>query len=155
MHVLTAKGTVSDSQKREVEEYNLLRFCIVGQLTDHPTNHRVGISEVEPVYLRNHSSDEYQQTAFATPYLIMGDWMVGGDVATDARGTEFTSVSKYHFEAADGSTLIPAQEEYILRGDHTTVSDPTTVKAEIIRKVEGWGMDMFGAGELPDWRVLT
>ena len=53
------------------------------------------------------------------------------------------------------SALIPSQEDYILRGDHTAVSDPTTVRAEIIRKVEGWGMDAFGAGELPDWRVMT
>jgi len=112
-------------------------------------------SYVYPLTVWKVTIDDYQQTTFAAPYLIMGDWMVGGDVATDARGTEFTSVSKYHFEAADGSVLIPAQEDYILRGDHTAVSDPTTVKAEIIRKVEGWGMDMFGAGELPDWRVLT
>lgn len=99
--------------------------------------------------------DDYQQTTFGEPYKIMGDWMAGGDTAIDARGTEFVSVSKYHFEAADGSPLTPSQGDYILRGDHTSVNDPTTLNAEIIRKVEGWGMDMFGVGELPDWRILT
>ena len=112
-------------------------------------------SYVYPLTVWKVTIDDYQQTTFGAPYLIMGDWMVGGDTATDARGTEFTSVSKYHFEAADGSALIPSQEDYILRGDHTAVSDPTTVSAEIIRKVEGWGMDAFGVGELPDWRVMT
>lgn len=99
--------------------------------------------------------NEYQESTFGAPYLIMGDWMAGGDVATDMRGTEFIVSSKYHFEAADGSALIPSQEDYILRGDHTAVSDPTTINAEVVRKIEGWGMEMFGAGELPDWRILT
>jgi hypothetical protein len=101
------------------------------------------------------SVDEFNETAYESPYLIMGDWHAGGDKSSDANGTEFIAVSEYYFEAADGSPLIPGQDDYILRGDHTAVSDPNTVNAEVIRKVEGWGMEMFGANELPDWRILT
>lgn len=100
------------------------------------------------------SNDAYGQPTFGTPYTILGDWMVGGDAATDESGTEFAPQSTYYFEAVDGSVLIPKPHDYILRGDHTATSDPTTIDAERIKKVGGWVMTAFG-DELPDWRVVT
>ncbi len=110
---------------------------------------------VYPLTIWKVTIDQFQQTVFGEPYLIAGDWMAGGDTATDSNGVQFIATSKYHFEAQDGSPLIPSPQDYILRGDHTEVADPSTIGAEVIRKVEGWGMQMFGADELPDWRILT
>lgn len=98
--------------------------------------------------------DEFGQPGYGTPYLIMGDWMAGGEAETDRNGTEFVPVSTYFFEAADGSPLIPKPEDFIMRGDNTALSVPPG-KAEKIKKVGGWGMDAFGVGELPDWKITT
>jgi len=98
--------------------------------------------------------DDAAQPVFGTPYLLMSDWAVGGKAQTDANGIQFAPESTYYFEAADGSALIPKPKYYVLRGDNTATADPTTVNAEIIKKVGGWGMEMFGA-ELPDWVIYT
>lgn len=98
--------------------------------------------------------DDYGQPAYQSPYTIMGDWQEGGEASTDRNGTEFVPASTYYFEAADGDATIPQIEWFILRGDHTALSEPPA-DAEKIKKVGGWGMDAFGAGELPDWKILT
>lgn len=100
------------------------------------------------------SYDEFGQPVIGTPYLIMGDWMTGGDAVTDQNGTEFSPNSTYYFEAAEGSPLIPKIEDFILVGDHTAEKAPPA-NAEKIRKVGGWGMKAFGDDELPDWRINT
>ena len=98
--------------------------------------------------------DSAAQPVFGTPYLLMGDWAEGGNAQADANGIQFAPESTYYFEAADGSELIPKPKYYILRGDNTDTADPTTVNAEIIKKVRGYGNGGFD-GELPDWEIYT
>ena len=101
------------------------------------------------------SFDAYGQPTFGAPYTLTGSWEFGGDVQTDANGNEFVAMSKYYFELADGSELIPERDGYIMRGDHTATADPITAGAEQIKKVTGWDMGMFGSTETPDWMVMT
>lgn len=99
--------------------------------------------------------DEYSQPVYGTPYIIMGDWQTGGALQIDASGTQFAPESTHYFELADGSPLMPKPNYYILVGNHTATADPTTLNSERIKKVSGWGMEMFGAGELPDYVIYT
>ena len=101
------------------------------------------------------STDEYGQPTFGTPYTLQGSWEVGGETEVDATGTEFVSMSEYYLELPLGSALLPAREGFIKLGNHVVTANPLTVGAERIRKVVGWGAEMFGATELPDWKVVT
>lgn len=101
------------------------------------------------------STDAYSQPTFGTPYTLTGSWSVGGDTQTDASGAQFVATSKYYFELAEDSEQMPARGGYILKGDHTATANPITAGAEQIKKVEGYDMGMFGAGEIPDWVVYT
>lgn len=99
-------------------------------------------------------TDDYGQPVYGRPYSMMCDYKAGGEKAADRHGVEFVSASIFYFEAEEGSSLIPKQEYRVMRGDQTASITPP-VEAEIVRKVEGWPMNAFGDGELPDWRVLT
>ena len=101
------------------------------------------------------SIDQYGQPTFGTPYTLQGSWEVGGDVQVDATGTEFVSMSKYYFQLPLGSSLLPVREGFIKQGDYTATADPLAAGAERIRKVTGWGAEMFGATQTPDWLVVT
>ena len=101
------------------------------------------------------STDQYGQPTFGAPYTMKGSWEVGGDVQVDATGTEFVSMSKYYFEMPVGSALLPVREGFIKQGDYTATADPADARAERIRKVTGWGAEMFGATQIPDWLVVT
>lgn len=101
------------------------------------------------------SYDDYGQPTFGTPYTLTGSWIFGGDLQTDDNGNEFVSRSKYYFELADGSSLLPVREGYIMRGDITGTADPIAAGAEQIKKVNGYDSTMFGSTEIPDWVVIT
>lgn len=101
------------------------------------------------------SYDQYGQPTFGTPYTLQADWAFGGDLQTDATGNEFVAQSKYYFELADESPLMPVREGYVKRGDHTASLDPIAAGAEQIKKVSGWPALKFGQGELPDWILMT
>jgi len=101
------------------------------------------------------ATDEYGQQTYGTPYTLQGSWEVGGDVQVDATGTEFVSMSKYYFELPVGSASMPVREGFIKQGDYTATADPSAAGAERIRKVTGWGAEMFGATQIPDWLVVT
>ena len=72
----------------------------------------------------------------------------------DDNGTEFVPSITVYFEAANDSPLIPEREWYIKLGDHTLLPQPP-IDAERIRVVRSDPMTKFGAGELPDWRIMT
>ena len=99
-------------------------------------------------------TDEFGQPIFGAPYILTGTWEEGGDAERDEDGTQFVPDSTYYFEAEDGSSLIPKRDSRIKRGDHTSIATPPN-DAERIRTVGGWDMAMFGADELPDWRLMT
>ncbi|MES1987455.1 MAG: hypothetical protein V4440_05390 [Pseudomonadota bacterium] len=99
--------------------------------------------------------DDNSQAVYGTPYTIMADWGVAGAAQTSINGEQFVPQSYYYFEAADGDISIPKIDYMIFRGDHTATADPSTLDAEKIKLVKGWGMDAFGAGELPDWGIFT
>lgn len=100
-------------------------------------------------------TDEFGQQTYGTPYTLQGSWEVGGETEVDATGTEFVSMSEYYFELSVGSSLLPAREGFIKLGNHLATANPSAAGAERIRKVVGWGAEMFGATELPDWQVVT
>lgn len=99
--------------------------------------------------------DAYGQPSFGTPYLITGSWSVGGQAQTDDGGTEFVPQSTYYFEAVAGDSSIPSPQDYIKVGSHTGTASPIDAGAEMIRKVGGWDMGMFGSAEIPDWVIYT
>ena len=110
---------------------------------------------IYPVTIWPVTIDEFSQPVFGTPYAIKADWMQGGEAQASSNGEQFIPSCTFYFEAADGSELIPKPHDYILRGDQTAISDPTTINAERIKKVGGWPAEAFGAGELPDWVIYT
>lgn len=101
------------------------------------------------------SFDAYGQPTFGTPYIVTGSWQIGGDTVTDVSGDEFTAMGKYYFEMATDSASLPVRGGYIKKGSHTGTSDPLAAGAEMIRKVEGYDVAMFGASEVPDWIAYT
>jgi len=111
--------------------------------------------EEGPVTVWPYTTDEFGQQTYGTPYLIpRTDWMDGGEVARDDAGTEFVPNLTVFFEAADGDAIVPKRNWYMLPGDHTANASPPN-DAQRIRAVMQWPMTKFGAGELPDWRVVA
>lgn len=99
--------------------------------------------------------DDFNQPIGGIPYLIPAvDYQFGGKVARDDNGTEFVPSITVYFEAENDSPLIPEREWYIKLGDHTLLAQPP-IDAERIRVVRSDPMTKFGAGELPDWRIMT
>ena len=99
--------------------------------------------------------DEWGQPVGGTPYLIPNvDYETGGDVSRDEDGTEFVPRITVYFEAASDSALIPKREWRLKIGDHSALSTPPP-DAERIRMVTSWPMEKFGAGELPDWKIVA
>lgn len=92
------------------------------------------------------------------PYLIMGTWQAGGKIAKDKEGEEFVADSLFFFEQERGSANFPSRGDYIKIGNYVHplfYRNPIIAEADEIKKVEGWDVGMFGADEIPDWRVMT
>lgn len=98
--------------------------------------------------------DQFNDPTFGAPYLLTGGWERGSDVARDAQGVEFVPNSVFYFELARDANPQPKIEDFIVLGDQTLEAAPTD-DAERIRTVTTWGMELFGATELPDWKVMT
>lgn len=98
--------------------------------------------------------DPYGQPTYGTPYVIACSWEEGGDTKTDANGNEFVPRSTYYFEAPRNDASIPELGWFIAVGDMTSNATPTN-DSQPIRRVGGWGAEMFGASEIPDWEINT
>ena len=108
-----------------------------------------------PVTVWPYTTDEFGQQTYGMPYLIPAtDWMHGGEVSRDDNCDEFVPRLTVFFEAEDGSSIVPERNWYILPGDHTSQASPPS-NAERVRSVMQWPMSKFGAGEIPDWRVVA
>lgn len=100
-------------------------------------------------------NNSWGEPQIGAPYLIPAvDYEFGGDLARDESGTEFVPKTTVYFEALQDSAIIPEREWYIKLGDHLAEISPPP-DAERIRAVSSWPMTKFGAGEIPDWQIMT
>lgn len=100
------------------------------------------------------SAGRYGESGFGAPYTLVGSWQNGTDLARDPQGNEFVPNSVFHFELDRDADPQPKVEDFVVLGDETASALPTD-SAEEIRQVIAWGAEMFGAGQLPDWKLMT
>lgn len=100
------------------------------------------------------STDEWGQPSWGSPYTLLCRWTISSETMTNADGREFVSRSIYRFELEDGDPKAPERGFFIMRGDHTATVEPPT-GSEKIEDVGFSGRKMFGANEIPDWKVVT
>jgi hypothetical protein len=86
---------------------------------------------------------------------MLGDWAKGGDTEVAEGGEEFTSDSEFYFEFDKDSADLLKRGDFIAIGDLTGTSSPIVAGASMIKKVNGWEMEKFGEGEIPDWVAIT
>src|SRR5690554_1325923 len=100
-------------------------------------------------------NDEWGQPVAAAPYLIPAvDFLKGGEFRRDESGVEFVARTTVFFEAEFGSAVVPKRGWKVLPGNHLSDATPPP-EAEVIRLVEAFPMEKFGAGEVPDWAIHT
>lgn len=96
------------------------------------------------------TTDEFSQPVIGTPFTVNGSYKGGGKASRDDAGNEFIPNATFWFEATDAQK--PGIQWYIALGEHTG-SPPAD--AELIRRVVPYEIELFQAGSLRDFMVMT
>ena len=96
------------------------------------------------------TTDEFSQPVTGTPFTVNGSFKGGGRASRDDQGNEFIPNATFWYEGTDEQA--PKIQWYVALGEHTG-SPPAT--AELIRRVIPYEVELFQAGSLRDYQVMT
>ena len=96
------------------------------------------------------TTDQFSQPVVGVPFTVNGSYRGGGRASRDDAGNEFIPNATFWYEGTDAQA--PGIQWYIARGEHTG-SPPA--EAELIRRVIPYEIELFQAGSLRDYEVVT
>ena len=96
------------------------------------------------------TTDQYSQPQVGAPFSVNGSFKGGGSASRDDAGNEFIPNTTFWYEGTEDQA--PDIQWYIARGEY---AGQPPADAELIRRVVPYEIELFQAGSLRDYMVMT